>query len=212
MKRDDASSTTIVVPQLKNAHLTESLVKEIRKHEKQVRILILVNDLEGFPIFEGADVLYTRDRNLSRSWNKGIRATRTPNIILMNNDVRCKGKFVEELSSLNDTHISGAKLRTDTIAPGMYLEGWCLSFSKVTWLAGCFNEEMSLYCSDTYFQYCAKKRGVLLNKCSLPLKHLEHKTAHDKRIVPDRIHRLLQDMKTLRKILRAEEKEDAKDQ
>ena len=190
---------TIVIPQNGMRELTVQAIQDIRRHES-CPILVLVNDKSATPTFRGASVIYTR-QSLTESWNNGIRAVRTSSVILLNNDIRCEGPFVERLC-MSYGSITGAQKRNDRDLGRVVLQGWCLCFPVQLWEEiGQFNEAMSLYFSDTEFQSRALAAGGTLNAVDVPLRHLKHKTAHNAKIVPNRGKRFTADRRAFLKAI-----------
>ena len=82
--------------------------------------------------------------------------------------------------------LAGLSLRT-------FLEGWCFAVSSAQWNAvSGFDESLRVYWSDTDFQLRVGlsarggSRQPLLGVENLPLRHLGHRTAHDRECVSDR--------------------------
>jgi len=184
--------TTIVIPQRGNDDLTISLIEGIRKHERDVDIFIIDDgpsqDYYSKVIAKNVFAIKNDKRGLTAAWNLGIRLSNRKNIILMNNDIICKGKFIDLCNPKSENEIVGAKKRREPLYEGRkLLQGWFLCFSKSLWTKlGGFDERFKLYFQDTDFQIRALKEGGSLCQVDLPLKHLGHKTAHNKKLCPNR--------------------------
>lgn len=186
------SSATIIIPQRGKQELTEHLVSELAQFEPGVPVIVVDDGADGPFEARGpighAKILPNETPGLTRAWNRGVLATDTDVIILLNNDVRCRGPFVEQLAtSVFDHGLVGPELRTDPDLRRDVLSGWCFAFDRLLFnLVGGFNPRMSLYYSDTFFQHCAiEDGGVTPEQIILPLKHLGHQTAHDTKITPN---------------------------
>lgn len=157
--------------------------------------VFILNDDAGNPIvpldsadpLNGCTIVQNRGVGVTAAWNHGIeRAIEThptiEHLMLLNNDVICRGPFVERLIAATHGGISGAGLRHDSHLSRMVLEGWCLCFSVELWreLDG-FDESMKLYFSDTDFLIRAIFKGKPCTCATdLPLQHLQHRTAHSR--------------------------------
>ena len=63
---------------------------------------------------------------------------------------------------------------------------------------GGFDETMELYFADTDFMLRGMREGVEIKAAKLPLEHMGHKTAHNKKLRPDRHQRYTQDREWFR--------------
>jgi len=211
-------STAIVIPQRGAAELTWQLCRAIRAHERRSWPIVVVDD--GTPDLDaerlsgdegcGAALVRQEGRGVSAAWNAGAR--RVPQaefVIWLNNDVVCRGAFVEALIApleLGAAAVSGAEWREERLLPEAvlsrwptrrFLSGWCLATRRAVWEElGGFDEELTVYWSDTDFQLRAwrghEERGTpaLYAVPGLPLRHLGHRTTGRQ---PDRRARWLQD-------------------
>lgn len=187
-------TTAIVVPQRGKQHLTHDLVADLDRHEPRVPLFV-VDDGHGSefaavgPIGHAAVVPNTTGRTgWVRAANVGVKACNADFVVLLNNDVRVDGPFVSRLvEAAQQNAIAGAAMRADPDLHTLVLEGWCLAFDRLLYnLVGGFDERFSLYFADTDFQRVARRDHctALTVVNGLPLRHLGHRTAHDKRIVP----------------------------
>ena len=185
------TTVTVVIPQRKNTHLTKRLISQIRNMEGDQLPVLIVNDDPGeTPLLDQATaVLDNRGRGVTAAWNLGIDRSSTRHVVLLNNDVKCLWQFTEQLATAaGETGISGVRSRVEPLVRRYVLEGWCLCLSKPLWRSlGGFNEQMTTYFSDTDFQLRAEAAGGKLTVVPLRgLKHLGHRTAHDRSIFPER--------------------------
>lgn len=183
---------TIVIPQRGKQELTEQLVADLAQHAPGVPVLIIDDGVDGPFEARGpighATIIPNKTPGLTRAWNLGVEATETDSVILMNNDVRCLGPFVQKLTeAVFDHGLAGAELRTDPDLRRDLLSGWCMAFDRLLFnLVDGFNPRMTLYYSDTFFQHLAiEDGGVNPERVELPLRHLGHRTAHDTSILPN---------------------------
>lgn len=177
------ADVSIVIPQRGHQELTESLVESLRTHEPTAEIVVVNDAPEPCRPIGGVAMASSAGRGVTAAWNVGVEAATTDWLVLLNNDVECRGPFLKRLPREG---ISGAALRVEELLGDEVLEGWCLAFSYRLWaeLDG-FDEAMRLYYSDTDFQLRAMERGSFLTAPrKLPLKHLGHRTAHDRDIIP----------------------------
>lgn len=183
---------SIIIPQRGHQHrLTEPLVSALRQHEPDAEILVIddgAGRLKSPSDIEGVRMLHNEGRGLTAAWNRGCRWASHRHLVLLNNDVICLGPFLSKLVPRSECGIAGSVMRGDEDLALFVLEGWCLAFTQETYhTLGGFDETMNLYFSDTDFQARAHKRGLPLTSVPLPmLRHLGHRTAHDKSILPDR--------------------------
>lgn len=185
-------TATIIIPQRGKQELTEQLVYDLAQHEPDTPVIVVDDGADGPFEVRGpighAKVIPNPTPGLTRAWNYGVLATDCDCVILLNNDVRCRGRFVEALSkAVFDHGLAGPELRTDPDLRRDVLSGWCFAFDRLLFnLVGGFNPRMGLYYSDTFFQHCAiEDGGVTPEQVNLPLKHLGHRTAHDTKITPN---------------------------
>lgn len=194
-------TTTIIIPQRGlQKELTEPLVAQLQEFEPAAEIIV-VDDGRGETAsprdIPGAKIIFHPDgeRGLTRAWNLGVAAASGDRVVLLNNDVQCHGPFIKKLSGQGG--ISGAKMRPDPDVKNYLLEGWCLAFSKDVFRTLVeFDESMKTYFSDTDFQMRALRANYHLTAVEIPLKHLGHKTAHNKTIFPNRMAQWKSDRKT----------------
>lgn len=187
---------TIVIPQRGNERLTKVLIEGIWKHEGDDDILIAVVEDGGRngadrPSSMIANWFFDNKKNgITAAWNLGIQSSEnmSSTIILMNNDIICNGKFIDLCKPRSKYEIVGAKKRKEPLyGDRKLLQGWFLCFNRSLWeKLGGFDERFKLYFQDTDFQIRALKEGGSLRQVDLPLRHLGHKTAHNKKLCPDR--------------------------
>ena len=188
---------SVIIPQLGLTDLTRSLVEQVREFEARIEIISVINDETETPLIKGCSCVYLRERNLSRAWNAGVECSSAKAIVLLNNDVTCTGPFTSLLSNLisEASAIAGPRKRRERFLKGRkILEGWCFAFHRDTWKAlGGFDETMELYFSDADFMWRAIQSGVGIKAVELPLRHMGHKTAHNRKLRPDRHKRYIAD-------------------
>ncbi len=163
-----------------------------------MEIIVVNDDHDHCEQIEGTKLLNNNDVGVTAAWNTGVQAATHGRILLMNNDIRVMGEYVHLFCG---SGITGMKLRTERSTNrcplGEVLEGWCFSFDKSLWeTLGGFDEKMKMYFSDTDFQCRAViDHSELLSVVDAPLIHLQHKTAHDPKIVEpiERIERWRKD-------------------
>lgn len=185
------NTATIIIPQRGNQHLTERLVSQIVRHEPRHSIIVVDDghatpDAATGPIGQ-AETIENFGEFVTAAWNCGVESSQTDWVILLNNDVVCNGPFVDSLIAAAGDGISGARIRHDPDAIECVLEGWCLCFDRLLFnLLGGFDPAMKLYFSDTDFQVRCRRAGYQLRAVEVPLVHLGHQTAHNRRLMPNR--------------------------
>lgn len=194
---------TIVIPQRGNRRLTISLIEGIWKHNDNDKVwIVVVDDSDGVEESDQSTMYanygYQNDgKGLTSAWNLGIKKTKPvgSTIILMNNDIICNGNFIDLCKPRHENEIVGTKKRREPLYENRkLLEGWFLCFNRSLWTKlGGFDERFKLYFQDTDFQIRALKEGGSLRQVDLPLKHLGHKTAHNKKLCPNRLELIAAD-------------------
>lgn len=192
---------SIVIPQRGHHHLTRNLLSQLAIQEADAEVVV-VNDGQEVawdgPEHPRFQFVQNTGDGVTAAWNTGCSVARGRWVVLLNNDVECDGPFTERLITAcgGQLAISGVRLRREDSVE--VLEGWCFAFPRTVWgILNGFDEAMNLYFSDTDFMRRAKMNGVSLHAVAgLPLKHLGHKTAHDRGIRPDRQKVWLKDRTT----------------
>lgn len=197
-RETDGVEATIIIPQHDRTDLTLSVVRALRHHETCSWPLVVVDDgsgaeaaaeLERLP----GDVRVVRQphRGVTAAWNLGLEHVATPIVVLLNNDVRIDGAWVERLIrpvSERAATVSGVEVRQERAVPGNVLRhvgrsefvaGWCWAFRKDDVEAvGGFDPTLWLYFSDTDLQARLLGRAghdVRVAVVSdLPLRHVGH--------------------------------------
>lgn len=183
---------SVIIPQRGHqTRLTEPLIAAIQKWEPEAEILVVDDaDQEHYSPRDipGARMLANRGRGVTAAWNLGCQRAMGDAMVLLNNDVICTGPFLKTLLARAGQGIAGTVMRPDPDLSMYVLEGWCLAFSReVLNRLGGFDESMRIYFSDTDFQYRAHTAGLILTSVPIStLRHLGHRTAHDRSIVPNR--------------------------
>lgn len=185
-------SVSIIIPQRGHQEkLTEPLTVQITEWHPDAEILVVDDghgeqeSPRGIPL---ARITSNPRSGLTSAWNHGCRVSTGDFLVLLNNDVTCSGPFLEKLKERAGHGIAGVVMRPDPDLQIYVLEGWCLGFYRQTFeRLGGFDENFRLYFSDTDFQYRAHKLGLPLTSVPLStLRHLGHRTAHDREILPKR--------------------------
>lgn len=173
---------SIVIPQRGHEELTLALVESLRTHEPAAEIVVVNDAPEPCECIGGVVAVASGGRGVTAAWNVGVATATGEFLVLLNNDVECRGPFLHRLPREG---IAGAALRVEELIGDEVLEGWCLAFSYRLWASlGGFDEAMRLYYSDADFQVRALDRGSFLTAPrKLPLRHLGHRTAHDRNII-----------------------------
>ena len=193
---------TIVIPQFNHAELTHNCIQSLREHDQCPWPIIVVDDGSGPECVEritnagcnDTSVVSQTHRGVAAAWNRGAAGIATRFVVFLNNDVVSFGPWVKRLTAplRNDRAVlSGVVLRRETSVPSTvlenlptneFLEGWCFatSLDEFQRIRG-FDEQMAVYWSDTDFQARLRSgRGRAASCPDLPLKHLGHRTAHDR--------------------------------
>lgn len=189
---------SIIIPQRGHqTRLTEPLVATIQKWEPEAEILVIEDGTPGQDI-PGTRMLHNQGRGVTAAWNLGCQRASGDFLVLLNNDVICTGPFLKKLLARSGQGIAGTVMRPDPDVNIYLLEGWCLAFSREVYQRlGGFDESMRLYFSDTDFQCRAHRSGLTLTSVPLAtIRHLGHRTAHDRSIVPNRKKIWHEDRKT----------------
>ncbi len=189
-----------MIPIKGHHQMTRNLLTGIRRHQRKppAKILIVNDGDEPFS-HPGCQVIQNPGVGVTDAWNAGLDRVSNEYAILLNNDVECSGPFVEELIQAAGDGMSGVKWR-DERGFGHMLEGWCLCFPKRLYKSlGGFDAAFRYYFQDTDFQLRARNRGVSQRVARVPLRHLEHKTAHDGKTLVNRPRLYAQDMREFRK-------------
>lgn len=94
--------------------------------------------------------------------------------IVLSNDVRCKGPFIDHLQWYEGTVI-GPKLMMNQGYE--YIEGWCVAAPRAVWDATGGWDERFLVSSyeDVDFSVSAVERGFRLERVPLPFDHLDQR-------------------------------------
>lgn len=187
--------TTLVIPQHNHGELTRDLIQSVRRHESQCWPVIVVDDgsedcsaaLIEAAAFTDCRVIEQSHRGVTAAWNTGLAEVTTEFVVLINNDVRVGGAFLDFLIEAlrnRPASIAGVEWRVEPLIRRRALAGWCLGFAVDLWRdLGGFDEALKWYFSDTDFQCRAANRGCeLASVVGLPLEHLGHQTTrHDPR-------------------------------
>ena len=198
----EAQRTALIIPQRNHGEMTRNCVESLRRCEPDRCSILVVDDgssddsanaVRSAGIID-CEVLEQAPLGVTAAWNAGIAHCRTPEIVLLNNDVQIQGPFLDRLlAPLRDgsAAITGAEWRVEPLIPARLLPrlpgrrllaGWCLAFRRELWsrLDG-FDERFALYFSDTDFQCRAAESAgdnqtPLVAVSQLPLVHLGHRT------------------------------------
>ncbi|MBX3450375.1 MAG: glycosyltransferase [Planctomycetaceae bacterium] len=207
--------TSIVIAQRGRTELTEELTAGLRHWEPGCEIVVVDDGTESgeyrrwLKRTRGLRVERQSGVGPTRAWNRGIAAAKGEFVVLLNNDVRCRGSVCGRLTRLlttGDAAVAGAAWRDEpellrikgeaSRLEGRVLEGWCLAFRRSLWEElGGFDETMTVYWSDVDFQLRAIRQAGLA-QADVPLRHLGHRTVKQR---PDRRARWLEDRAVFRK-------------
>ena len=177
----------VVIPQKGRQQLTETLVGQIRQFE-DAPILVVDDesppgtaDLEAFRSYSGVHAVKGKGLGVTSAWNIGLRQANWRPVLLLNNDVACRGPFLDGLvTAAGEKGMSGVASRIDKDAKALVLEGWCMCIGPLLAATQWFDESMKLYFSDTDYQLRAK---IVPRVVSVPLTHIGHATCHDPEIL-----------------------------
>ena len=200
------NDVTIVIPQHGQSELTRACLQSLGEFESVRPRIIVVDDgspddsaaLARGAVPEGGIVLEQPVQGITAAWNLGLAAAQTEFVILLNNDVLCRGPWIDALLAPLRNHtacLTGVEWRVELSLPPVVLErlggqrflaGWCLALRRQTWeQLGGFDESLRLYFSDTDIQgrlrsvaWRPADTSALLAVNGLPLTHLGHRTAH----------------------------------
>ncbi len=205
--RHAMSDTTIIIPQRGHAELTRECLATLRQQERVPWPVVVVDDgtpqaaaelhvEEYFP----AQVCRQPRRGVSAAWNRGAQLAETPFLVFLNNDTRTGGPWVDELVRplrRGECVMAGVGTRYERGLPtGLleelpvrtFLQGWCFAIAEAVFCRlGGFDNSLRVYWSDTDLQLRAvnsadgNQRQLLREVAGLPLVHLGHRTAHDRR-------------------------------
>lgn len=202
--------TTIIIPQRGHAELTRQCLATLREHDSAAWPVVVVDD--GTPQaaaelnvedFLPAQICVQPQRGVSAAWNRGAAAAATPFVVFLNNDTASTGPWVDQLVRplrRGECVMTGVGARAeralperllDRLALRSFLPGWCFAIASSTFHAlGGFDEALRVYWSDTDLQLRAAlregagHRHAFREVADLPLIHLGHRTAHDRRCLP----------------------------
>ena len=183
----------VVVPQKGRQAMTETLLRQIRVHE-DAPILVVDDasddaDLDALREIPGVEVVVAGGDGVTAAWNIGLARAEGRAVLLLNNDVVCRGPFLTQLvEAAGPKGMSGAALRHDPDAQMKVLEGWCMCIGPQLAARLKFDESMRLYFSDTDYQLRAKVAPQLAD---VPLTHIGHATCHDETILPRPARRII---------------------
>ena len=192
---------TIVIPQRGQIELTLDCLASLRRVERNRWPVVVVDDgstaeqQERFLRLKPAGVrlIVQSAAGVTAAWNRGVSHVCTTGVLFLNNDVLfhrpVMEQFVAALSS-TQTYLAGVRLRRETLPLGataesrhcQLLEGWAMACRiEDYYRVGGFDEQFSLYYSDTDFQLRMREEfgpsGLRLVD-DLGLEHLGHRTAH----------------------------------
>ncbi|MFO1091830.1 MAG: glycosyltransferase [Planctomycetaceae bacterium] len=197
---------TIVIPQRGRAELTVAVVRALRRFERQLWPIIVVDDGSATDAAHAVEracqdvcVLQQRHLGVTAAWNRGLRAVTTSFAVLLNNDVTISGAWVDALvAPLREETVvlSGVELRRECAVPAAVLErvgrnefaaGWCWAFrAEDVHAIGGFDASLRFYFSDTDVQarllQLETVAPIAIAK-GLPLRHAGHRSMQS---LPDR--------------------------
>jgi len=200
------SDTTVVIPQFGQSQLTIACVDSLLEHHsRDFRILVVddgsprehVEALRQQPWRNVELIRSPQNHGTTHAWNLGLAQVNTPFAVLLNNDVKTTGDWLDRLVQplrVGTTVIAGVAERVEprvpiTIVNNSLLHGWCLAINlQRIGRQPVFDERLRLYFSDTDLQcWALQKWGTesLSLVGSLPLQHAGHQST---RHLPQRRH------------------------
>ncbi len=207
------ADTTIIVPQHGHGELTRQCLASLRRFDAIPWPVVVVDD--GSPVgcgrqfdidpYSPARLVAQTRLGVSAAWNRGATEAETAYLLFLNNDTISTGPWVDRLIAPLREHscvMTGVRNRVERAWPAslaerlgdvQLMEGWCFAISRRRFdEIGCFDESLRVYWSDTDLQLrlVSESSGefetTLQAMTDLPLRHLGHRTAHDRTLLPQR--------------------------
>jgi hypothetical protein len=153
---------------------TAPLIRQVQAFEPGACLVVIDNaSQEPYPI---APWIHRTERLCyAAAINEAKRiAGPTDWTIVLSNDVRCKGPFIDHLQWYEDSVI-GPKLMMNQGYE--YIEGWCVAAPEAVWAATGGWDERFLVSSweDCDFSVSAVEYGFRLERVPLPFDHLDQR-------------------------------------
>jgi GT2 family glycosyltransferase len=176
---------------------TRSCIKDLFQLPDDNQIIIIDNassdetQSELSKITKSNFVYVRNEINLfhSAACNQGYRASKSENVLFMNNDIRVKSNhnswtsniidncksntLIGPTMGLLDKDFNFVKEANEQLSGNSYIGGWCIAGNKQSWsqidLGGgeVWNEKYPMYFNDTDIGFRSKKIGLKLNTISL---------------------------------------------
>jgi GT2 family glycosyltransferase len=155
---------------------TRPLIAQIWGHHPDIEVCVIDN-ASNKP-YPQADHIVRSDKRLSYAGaiNLGMSKTTKPWVVVLNNDVRCDGVFVDAVTSLDHNMIYGMSVYSEPTFN--WFSSWIFILNRATYLKvgefdPCF--EVCAY-EDVDFCYRAMKLGIQTKKINLSFYHYDGKT------------------------------------
>lgn len=155
---------------------TRPLIAQIWTHHPDIEICVIDNASDK--PYPQADHIVRSDKRLSyaEAINLGMKSTTQPRVIVLNNDVRCDGAFVDAVTSLDPDTLYGMTVYSEPTFN--WFSSWIFIVDRVTfWIVGDFDPRFEICAyEDVDFCYRAMNLGIPTKKIKLPFYHYDGKT------------------------------------
>lgn len=156
---------------------TRPLVADIWNYEPDVNLRVIDNESDP-PYPNKGDHIIRLDKRMSYAEAINTSVATVPDgwIIVLNNDVKCDGKFVDSVEALDKNVIYGMTLYSEPTFD--WLSSWIIVMHKSLFdKVGEFDTRFEV-CAYEDIDYCyrAKQIGIQTKKVDLPFHHYGGKT------------------------------------
>jgi GT2 family glycosyltransferase len=164
--------------------LTTPLINSMRKHEKKPIELIIVDNgsKKPYPAGKGYSIIrFNKPANWARMLNAGVDASNGDWVCILNDDVLCKGPYVDLIEGLDKTAVHGPAINhkpPEWHNVGVqinYIPAWIFVMQKSIYnqLDGMDEWYPKVGMEDIDFCWRAEQAGIRLNQVTFPFVHLD---------------------------------------
>jgi len=173
---------TVIITSFTNyGDYTTTLIKSILASEKNLEILVIDNgSSKPYPPRKNYRIhRFSEPVSWSRMLNTGAALASGEWLIILNDDVRCLGKFANFVQSLNPKFFYGAEAKVKPAswfgAPVHYMKLWILVITKALYfeIGGMDEWYENASVDDIDFCWTAHQKGINFRVERFPFKHLE---------------------------------------